>query len=108
MKPTTYPEGASNSRTLLYDPPIEEFSVLLTDLKKDGSEEKLPAVDGPSIFIVTEIAKGETGTLTFGKDSVNLVREGQTFFIPANTEITIKGTLVSYIAFVEAPKGSKL
>jgi len=108
MKPESYPKGASSSHTTLYNPPIEEFSVLLTNLLEKGDEAKLPAVEGPSIFIVTEIAEGQTGTLTFGKESVNLVREGQTFFVAAGTELVIKGKLVAYTAFVEAPERSRL
>ena len=99
MQPSKYA-----SHTTLYDPPIEEFSVLLTDLLQ-GGEEKLPAVDGPSIFIVTQL-DGE-GTLQVGEESFKLVREGQTFFVGAGREISVKGKLVSYTAFVEAPRKAK-
>lgn len=39
--------------TKLYDPPIEEFAVLLTELEL-GQEDDHGCIAGPSIFIVTE------------------------------------------------------
>ena len=92
---------------MLYDPPIEEFSVLLTDLinhKTAEKEELLPAVAGPGILIVTELKK--EGKIRYGEGfskELDINRQGQTFFISANTEIKLEGDLICYEAFVEAP-----
>jgi mannose-6-phosphate isomerase len=90
----------SAKSTTLYDPPIEEFSVLLVDIKETKTE-TLPAVDGPGILIITEL-QGK-GKLSFGGDSIDLDREGQIFFVGAGTEIKLEGELIAYNAFVVAP-----
>ncbi|KAF8313387.1 mannose-6-phosphate isomerase [Clavulina sp. PMI_390] len=67
--------------TVLYDPPIEEFSVLLTRLGP-GQSETHAAIDGPSILIITEGAGSmESAGTTFE------LRTGQVYFIGAYAEI---------------------
>ena len=45
----------NTKQTLLYDPPIEEFSVLRTHLEGiNTSSEEYEGMDGPSILIVTD------------------------------------------------------
>lgn len=93
----------STKHTTLYDPPIEEFSVLLTNLNADQAEH-YDAIDGPSILIFTELeSKAE---VKVGGDKVEVTRAGQVFFVGAGVEVDIKpvgGKLTAYRAFVEAP-----
>ncbi|KAI9013225.1 mannose-6-phosphate isomerase [Gaertneriomyces semiglobifer] len=88
----------NTKHTLLYDPPIEEFSILQTKLSK-GVEDKVEGVDGPSILIVTE---GE-GVLAH-KESTD-AKLGDVFFIAANVPITLTGKsekpFIAYRAFCE-------
>jgi mannose-6-phosphate isomerase len=95
----------STSHTTLYDPPIDEFSVLLTDLK-DGETEKFEGIEGPSILIFTQVEGGkDTATLKFKEGEEKIHRVGQVFFIGANEEVGIEakgGRVVAYRAFVEA------
>ena len=94
MRPTKF----QNCRySTLYDPPIEEFSVVRTELK--DAEEKMAPIDGPSLIIVTS----GNGTLS-GSGSVFELKEGSVWFIGAGDEITLKskGEIVTHRAFVEA------
>ncbi|KZT53367.1 mannose-6-phosphate isomerase [Calocera cornea HHB12733] len=89
-----------SKHSLLYDPPIEEFSVLLTQLA-EGEEDAYGAIDGPSILIVTE---GEGELVADGK--TNAIKKGQVWFIGADVDASFKGTsggLVLYRAFAVAP-----
>ena len=80
----------------LYDPPIEEFSVVRTELK--NAEEKMDPVDGPSLIIVTS----GNGNLS-SKGAEFTLKEGSVWFIGAGDEITLKskGEMVTHRAFVE-------
>jgi mannose-6-phosphate isomerase len=92
------PEKFQNCKySTLYDPPIEEFSVVRTEL--NGAEEKMNSVDGPSIIIVTN---GE-GQL-IGTGSTFDLKEGSVWFIGAGEEIVLspKGEMVTHRAFVQA------
>ncbi|GAA6058992.1 hypothetical protein JCM10212_001702 [Sporobolomyces blumeae] len=96
----------STKHTTLYDPPIDEFSVLLTDLKA-GEREEFKPIDGPSILIFTELEHGKgRAALTWGADgSKEVDREGQVFFVGAGEKCSIEakdGRVVAYRAFVEA------
>lgn len=91
----------ATKHTTLYDPPIEEFSVLLTNLSASESE-KFDAVDGPSILIFTKV-EGET-ELRVGEEVMKVGRQGQVFFVGAGVEIELmarKGATTAYRAFVE-------
>jgi mannose-6-phosphate isomerase len=91
------------SHTLLYDPPITEFSVLLTRLPP-GQEETQRALGGPSIGIVTE-GKGRIRS-SDGEDVV--LGTGEVFFVGAGSSIVVSvpdeanGDLVIFRAFAEA------
>jgi mannose-6-phosphate isomerase len=88
--------------TKLYDPPIEEFAVLLTELEL-GQEDNHGCIAGPSILIVTE----GCGALI----SQNLpeakydIQPGEIFFIGADTPVTLVASgntkLTAFRAFVE-------
>ncbi|KAI8100092.1 phosphomannose isomerase type I [Halteromyces radiatus] len=82
MKPVTY-----GSHSLLYDPPIDEFSVIQTQLTSNQDEKHAP-IQGPSILIVT----GGTGELTgeaLKTESTFTLKEGYVYFIGAGIPLNI-------------------
>ncbi|KAJ3393009.1 Mannose-6-phosphate isomerase [Entophlyctis sp. JEL0112] len=83
-------KGSSSS--VLYDPPIEEFSILRTSLK-NGSE-KFAGIDGPSILIVTS----GKGTLLVGGDALQ-AGLGYVFFIGAGVPVELRSAEGSDEAF---------
>lgn len=93
VKPT--PFSSSSPHTLLYNPPIPEFSVSKTTLHAN-EHEKLSQVDGPSILIVTSGA---------GRIGVEGVREGSVVFMGAGAMMGViagEGGIEMFRAFVEA------
>lgn len=99
MKPEEWSLGSGSGRSILYDPPIDEFSVVQTTIKKSETENH-KGVEGPSIIIATT----GNGKYTVGNKTVE-VKEGQVFFVGAHAELTIEadgeGDMVTYRAFVE-------
>ena len=94
LAPTDYPYAILNatayssaSSCMLYDPPIEEFSVVKTDLNRTGAKVTFDPVDGPSILICT---RGK-GRITVGNKTEE-VREGYVFFVGATAECIIENT----------------
>jgi mannose-6-phosphate isomerase len=79
-------------------PPMSEFDMLVTNLKA-GETEKIKALQGPSIMVVTG---GEGIMRAEGKE--HEVKEGYVFFIGYNTEIEFVAAsgLETHIAFAEA------
>ncbi|KAG0300255.1 Mannose-6-phosphate isomerase [Dissophora globulifera] len=79
--------------SLMYDPPIEEFSVILTKLGHDKEKERLRGAEGPSIVIVTK-GKGaihtEKHSETDADATVIQADVGNVFFVGANTPFTIE------------------
>ena len=101
MHPTDYPyvtlnstAYSSGSSAILYDPPIEEFSVVKTDLKKQGAKATFEAIEGPSIVICT---KGQ-GKISVGP-KVEDVNEGFVFFVGATAEAVLESTSVEFTTF---------
>ncbi|KAF3907698.1 hypothetical protein AA313_de0207591 [Arthrobotrys entomopaga] len=100
MKPTPYPFKVflpeTNAECLLYDPPIEEFAVTRTILKKGGIE--FDGIFGPSIIIFTRGAgfiKGGGG----GKKVIEIY-PGTVVFVGAGLFLQIEGEDVEcYRAF---------
>ncbi|KAJ2781005.1 Mannose-6-phosphate isomerase [Coemansia interrupta] len=92
LKPVPF-AGAKHS--VVYDPPIDEFSVVKTALS-DGQKEEI-AVEGPQILIVSE----GTGTLVDSEESHPLA-PGYVYFIVANSSVVIETSegsqLVAYTA----------
>lgn len=98
LKPTPFEEDSSD---LLYDPPIDEFSVVKISLGSNSSSStrsKQRAVDGPSICVVT---KG-SGSVSFGEGKEE-VGKGDVIFVGAATEVGWEGEqeLEVFRAFVE-------
>ncbi|ORX43660.1 hypothetical protein BCR36DRAFT_586596 [Piromyces finnis] len=89
-----------SSTTVLYNPPIEEFSILRTTLSPTHKRsESFRGIRGPSIVIVTE---GD-GRIIF-KDKIYDACKGSIFFIGANIPITLEavnGKTTFYRAFTE-------
>ena len=106
LKPVDYPyvtlnttAYSSNSSSLLYDPPIEEFSVVRTALNKKGAKATFEGLAGPSIVIATT----GNGKISVGPKSEEL-KEGQVFFVGATAELIIESDsdeLVTFRAFCE-------
>ncbi|KAL2016662.1 hypothetical protein VTK56DRAFT_3206 [Thermocarpiscus australiensis] len=110
MHPTEYPYAtlnrtgySSGSTIVLYDPPIEEFSVVRTVLRGNGSKATFDPLDGPSIVICTagkgKIAVGPT---------VHEIKEGYVFFVGATAECVLESAgdgqddeFVTFKAFCE-------
>ncbi|SPO31474.1 probable PMI40 - mannose-6-phosphate isomerase [Ustilago trichophora] len=92
---------------LLYDPPIEEFSVVTTRMGKGAPKVRNDAVDGPSILLVLQ---GEVQVVVEGEDEESMkgvgLKMGQLAFIAAGTKVEIKnvgeGEVGLARAFVEA------
>jgi len=91
MEPADYPYAtlnraaySSGSEAILYDPPIEEFSVVRTALKSDGSKATFESLAGPSIIICT----GGRGTISVGPTAEE-IKEGYVYFIGATAEVVL-------------------
>ena len=95
MKPSNFQNCCHST---LYDPPIEEFSIVRTELK-GGEIEEMGGISGPSILIVT--AGG--GKLSTPSGYLKTLNEGSIWFIAANEEISLKAAvdMVTYRAFAE-------
>ncbi|KAH6880985.1 mannose-6-phosphate isomerase [Coprinopsis sp. MPI-PUGE-AT-0042] len=89
------PEEFGSGASRLYDPPIEEFSVVKVSLEK-GAKEMQRAIDGPSIFIVTD-GSGRVEWAEKGQSRVLELSEGDVAFAAA-----ANACMALYRAFVEA------
>jgi len=109
MSPTHYPYStlsaaaySSNSSATLYDPPIEEFSVVKTDLNRVKAKATFDGIEGPSIFICTQ----GSGTINVGPKTEE-VKPGFVFFAGATAEVILESDgeepFVTFKAFCEAP-----
>lgn len=94
LEPVNYPYAilnvpaySSGSEALLYDPPIEEFSVVKTDLRKTGAKATFDPIAGPSVLICT----GGKGKITVGHKTED-VQEGYVFFVGADAECIIENS----------------
>jgi mannose-6-phosphate isomerase len=109
MQPTEYPyvtlnrtAYSSGSAAVLYDPPIEEFSVVRTMLRGDGAKATFEQIDGPSIVICT----AGKGKISVGP-TVQDINEGYVFFVGATAELVLEseGTdddeFITFKAFCE-------
>ncbi|GAB7340176.1 hypothetical protein MBLNU457_6650t1 [Dothideomycetes sp. NU457] len=92
---------SSGSTTTLYDPPIEEFSVVRTELKQRGAKATFEAIDGPSIIICTQ----GKGKISVGP-KVEEMKEGYVYFVGATATVVLEGEstdegFVTFKAFCE-------
>lgn len=96
LKPQSY-KGSKEGKTQVYKPPMSEFNMLVTDLKK-GEKETIAAINGPTIAIAT---KGSATLKAKGKEYK--VGEGNIFFIGQGTEVELDSSegLLMHIAYVE-------
>jgi mannose-6-phosphate isomerase len=92
MNPTDYPYAtlnrtaySSGSSVTLYDPPIDEFSVVQTTLRGNGAKATFDPLDGPSIVICT----AGKGKISVGS-TVHEVKEGYVFFVGATAECVLE------------------
>lgn len=105
QQPTPFPRGSGDAVFALYDPPIDEFSVLQVKFSTEGGKAEMKGVEGPSIVIVTE----GTGSLQIkGKDDTKLEAfEGAVYYIAPGVEVELDAEagdkpFVLYRAFCEA------
>ncbi|KAL8946072.1 MAG: hypothetical protein Q9222_007483 [Ikaeria aurantiellina] len=101
MNPVDYPyvtlnrtAYSSSSAAILYDPPIEEFSVVKTQLNGQQAKATFEAIEGPSIIICTE----GSGTISIGPRSKQ-VKAGYVFFVGATAECILESTSETFITF---------
>lgn len=92
MAPADYPYVtlnragySSGSEVTLYDPPIDEFSVVRTVLRGDGAKATFEQLDGPSIVICT----AGRGRISVGP-TVQEVKAGYVFFVGATAEVVLE------------------
>jgi mannose-6-phosphate isomerase len=112
VKPAEYRNAAPQATTMIYDPPILEFSVLRTKADTSSAVHTHEAVNGPSVLIATE-GGGEVGwgncTRSRGADfdtceTKMAVQKGDVFFVGAGCEVGFRTIgshpLVVYRAFL--------
>lgn len=92
MRPADYPyvtlnraAYSSGSEVTLYDPPIDEFSVVRTVLRGGDAKATFERLDGPSIVICTS----GKGKISVGP-TVQEVKEGYVFFVGATAEVVLE------------------
>jgi mannose-6-phosphate isomerase len=95
MNPTEYPYATLNrtayssaSEVMLYDPPIEEFSVVRTLLHGEGAKATFDPLEGPSIVICTS----GKGTIAVG-DAKHDIEEGHVYFVGSTAELILESAV---------------
>ncbi|KAF7538835.1 hypothetical protein G7054_g2600 [Neopestalotiopsis clavispora] len=108
MEPKDYPYAvlnraaySSGSESTLYDPPIDEFSVVRTVLKSSGSKATFDPIEGPSIVICTN----GKGKISVGP-TVKEIKEGWVYFVGATAELVLESDngnedFITFKAFCE-------
>lgn len=96
LLPSRTSSRGGNGHTVVYQPPIEEFDMLRTELGA-GESEEITAADGPGVFIVTS-GEGEmqADTKTFE------LREGFIFYVAPGVSVqwkTVKGMQIHMAIF---------
>ncbi|KAI4174976.1 MAG: hypothetical protein LQ343_002003 [Gyalolechia ehrenbergii] len=101
MNPVDYPyvtlnraAYSSSSSAILYDPPIEEFSVAKTELNGKEAKATFEAIEGPSIIICT----AGSGKISVGPKSEQ-VKAGHVFFIGATAECILESDSENFTTF---------
>ncbi|KFY07372.1 hypothetical protein V492_07204 [Pseudogymnoascus sp. VKM F-4246] len=75
----------SSSQAILYNPPIDEFSVVKADLRRKGAKATFEAIAGPSIVLCT---KG-SGYIGVGP-KIEEIQEGHVYFVGATAELVLE------------------
>ncbi|PNP48637.1 hypothetical protein TGAMA5MH_00328 [Trichoderma gamsii] len=95
MNPAEYPYATLNrtayssaSEVMLYDPPIEEFSVVRTLLRGEGAKATFDPLEGPSIVICTN----GKGTIAVG-DAKHEIEEGHVYFVGSTAELILESAV---------------
>lgn len=115
MVPTDYPYAtlnrqaySSGSAVALYDPPIDEFSVVRSQLRGPEAKATFDPLDGPSIVICSN----GSGKISVGPTSFD-VKEGYVFFVGSTAEMVLESTVsgdeddfVTFKAFCEVDDGA--
>jgi mannose-6-phosphate isomerase len=83
-------------KTELFDPPIEEFSVLRTHLETQGEKEAHRGIEGPSICIITEGSGELSGVKADRGDVLFVAPEFELEFTAGDKGMTV------FRAYVEA------
>ncbi|KAL9600180.1 MAG: hypothetical protein Q9219_003323 [cf. Caloplaca sp. 3 TL-2023] len=101
MQPVDYPyvtlnrtAYSSSSSAILYDPPIEEFSVVKTELNGKDAKATFEAIEGPSIIICT----AGSGKISVGSKSEQM-KTGYVFFVGATAECILESDSESFTTF---------
>ncbi|KAB8290889.1 hypothetical protein EYC80_008526 [Monilinia laxa] len=101
MEPVDYPYAtlnataySSGSSAILYDPPIAEFSVVKTDLRKKGAKATFEQIAGPSIFICTT----GNGKISVGP-KLEEVKPGYVYFVGATAEVVLEAEDEDFTTF---------
>ncbi|KAL8696192.1 MAG: hypothetical protein Q9201_007782 [Fulgogasparrea decipioides] len=101
MNPVDYPyvtlnrtAYSSSSSAILYDPPIEEFSVVKTELNGKEAKATFEAIEGPSIIICTL----GSGKISVGPKTEQ-VKAGYVFFVGATAECVLESDSENFTTF---------
>ncbi|KAL8802158.1 MAG: hypothetical protein Q9182_004024, partial [Xanthomendoza sp. 2 TL-2023] len=101
MNPVDYPyvtlnrtAYSSSSSAILYDPPIEEFSVVKTELNDKGAKATFEAIEGPSVIICT----AGSGSISVGPKT-RQVKAGYVFFVGATAECILESASENFTTF---------
>ncbi|KAL8860361.1 MAG: hypothetical protein Q9178_003332 [Gyalolechia marmorata] len=101
MNPVDYPyvtlnrtAYSSSSSAILYDPPIEEFSVVKTELNGKGAKATFEPIDGPSVIICT----AGSGSISVGPKTKQM-KAGYVFFVGATAECILESDSESVTTF---------
>ncbi|KAG5943560.1 hypothetical protein E4U59_000271 [Claviceps monticola] len=114
MLPADYPYAtlnrtgySSGSAVVLYDPPIEEFSVVRSVLWGPGAKATFEPLEGPSIVICTS----GKGKIAVGSTVMD-VKEGYVFFVGSTAEMVLEAEggkndeFITFKAFCEVASGA--
>lgn len=99
MKLTPFEKSTGTGKSTLYNPPINEFSIIQTTFDNSLGKRSFNGLNGPSILITTK------GNGFIHSDGIKLKAEpGFVFFIAPNTSVELEAEdkdFTSYRAFVE-------
>lgn len=107
MKPQPFARGSNTDSesptSVIYDPPINEFAVIKTELA-GGQKEIFKPIEGPSIVICTNGG----GSIVVGPKKES-VKKGFVYFVGATAKVVLEadeGTelFITFRAFTEMPK----